>query len=100
MRGNHRQADSVECPKDAECGVAQTQSLFEYRLEHRRAWPTPRASVSAAATGSCVDDSQDVGGRGFSGERLVTLSLTLGKPTLQIGYDLLGIRVGARISGH
>jgi hypothetical protein len=40
----------------------------------------------------------DLGNRGLLGQRLVALgfalsnfSLTLGKPTLQIGYELLGV---------
>jgi hypothetical protein len=78
----------------AEGRLTQPQCLFEYRLEHRR-----------KVAGRGIDDLQDLGGRGLLIERLitfrgalfqlslgiVTLGCALSKPTLQIGYELLGI---------
>jgi hypothetical protein len=61
-------------------GATQAHCFFEHRVEHRR-----------EIAGRRVDDLQDLGGRGFSGQRRVTLGLALGKLTSQIGYDLLGI---------
>jgi len=67
--------------------LAKPYHLCEHRVEHR-----------SEVTGRGVDDAQDLGGRGLLLQRLVTLgfalgkfSLTLGKLTLQIGYELLGI---------
>jgi len=67
-------------PKDAYVGSTETMSLLQYRVEHRR---------EVARRG--VDDLQDLGGRGFPLQRLVTLGFALDKVTLQIGYELLGI---------
>jgi len=53
---------------------------FEHRVEHRR-----------KVAGQGIDDLQHLGGRGLPLQRLVTLGSTLGKLTMQIGYQLLGI---------
>jgi hypothetical protein len=45
-----------------------------------------------AGRGIGIDDLQYLGRRGLSLQRLVTLGFALGKLTLQIGYELLGIR--------
>jgi hypothetical protein len=61
--------------------------LFQYRVEDRR-----------KVAGRGIDDLQHLGRRGLLLQRLVTLgsalgkfSLTLGKPTFDSGYSLLGI---------
>ena len=61
--------------------------LFQNCVEH-----------GGEVAGRGIDDLQDLSGRGLPLERLVSLglalgkfSLTVGKLTLQIGYELLGI---------
>ena len=57
--------------------AANTQRLFQDRFEHRG---------EVASRG--VDDAEHLGGRGFSGERLVVLGGTLGKFAPKIGDRL------------
>jgi hypothetical protein len=64
----------------AEGGLAQAKRLFQHRVENRGEF-----------AGRRIDDLQDLGGRGFPLQRLVTLGFALGKLTSQIGYELLGI---------
>ena len=71
----------------AENGAAQAHRPFQHHVEYR-----------PEVAGRGVDDLQYLGGRGLPLQRLVTLgsavgkfSLTLGKLTLQIGYELFGI---------
>ena len=54
--------------------VAQAVRLFEDRVEYRR-------EIACR----CVDDRQDLGGRGLARQRLVTLGFALGKLPFQIG---------------
>jgi hypothetical protein len=54
--------------------------LFQYGDEDRH-----------EVTGRRIDDLQYLRGRGLPMQRLVTLGFALGKLTLQIGYELLGI---------
>jgi hypothetical protein len=68
-------------------GLAQVCGLVEHCIEHRR-----------EIAGRGIDDLQNLSGRGLPFQRRVTLglalgkfSLTLGKLTLQIGYELFGI---------
>ena len=61
------------CAGDPHC-------LVEHRVEHR-----------FELTGRGIDDPQHFGRRGFPLQRIVTLGFALGKLTLQIGYELLGI---------
>jgi hypothetical protein len=60
--------------------TAQAVRLFQYRVEHWR-----------EVAGRRIYDLQDLGGRGLLLQRLGKFSLTLGKPTFEIGYTLLGI---------
>jgi hypothetical protein len=71
----------------AENGAAQAHRLFQHHVEHRREIARRR-----------IDDLQYLGSPGLPLQRLVTqclavgkFSLTLGKLTLQIGYELFGI---------
>src|SRR6516162_1611385 len=57
--------------------AANTQRLFQDRFEHRG---------EVASRG--VDDAEHLGGRGFSGKRLVALGGTLGKFAPKIGDRL------------
>jgi hypothetical protein len=86
-QGNRAEMLSVIGRQAAMRYVAQGMRFFEYRVEHRRevAWRR-------------IDDPQYLGGgrlllQGFVTLRfaLVTLGFALGKLTLQIGYELLGI---------
>jgi hypothetical protein len=61
-------------------GPAEGVRLIQDRVEHR-----PKVA------GRRIDDLHYLGDRGLPLKRLVTLSLALGKLTLQIGYELLGI---------
>jgi hypothetical protein len=60
--------------------AAQSQCFLEHCLEY---W--------GEVAGRGVDDLQDLGGRGLPLQRLVTLGSAIGKLTLQIGYQLLGM---------
>jgi hypothetical protein len=76
--------------ENAERDFAQPHRLFEHRVEHRR-----------EVAGRGVDDLQDLGRRGLSGQRLVSLSVGRGKIALKIGNDLPGINERAvRLRAH
>jgi hypothetical protein len=60
--------------------AAERMRLLQYRFEHRR-----------TVAGRGIDDLQDLGCRSLPLQRLIALSCALGKLTLQIGDELLGI---------
>jgi hypothetical protein len=66
--------------KSAECGIAQIQSLPEYRVEHR---------LDVAGRG--IYDLQHLGHRGLLGSCLVALGGAFRKLSLEFGDDLLRI---------
>ena len=79
------EAFAVPGSEKAKGCFTQPQRLLQYRVEH-----------GCEIAGGRIDDLQYLGGRGLLLQRLVSLgfalgkfSLTLGKLTLQIGYQLL-----------
>jgi hypothetical protein len=87
VHGTKMKALTIPSPEDAKGCLAQSRRLFQHCVEHWR-----------ESSGRAVDDSQYLGGRGFSIQRLVTLSLVfvaLGRALVQfalkISNDLCGI---------
>jgi hypothetical protein len=66
--------------KLAEFRPAKAHGPFKHRVEDRRQVARRR-----------IDDLQDLSGRGLLPTRFCKFSLTLGKLTSQISYELLGI---------
>jgi len=81
------EAFAIEGPQITEGSATQVQRLVQHRVEDRR-----------EAAGGGVDDLQHLGHRRSLGQRLVALGFALGKLTMQIGYELLGI--GERAVGR
>jgi hypothetical protein len=71
---------TIPGPQDAKCRLAQPYRLFQHRVEHRR-----------EVAGRTVDDPQYLGGRSFSGQRLVQFGRALLQFALEIGNFLQGI---------
>ena len=71
---------ALDPPYVSVVGLAQAQRLVQYCVEHR-----------CEITGRGIDDLQHLGDRGLSRQSLVSLGSALGKLTLQIGIDLMGI---------
>ena len=80
VRGAQMKALTIPSSEMAKGSLAEPRCLFQHCVEHRGevAWRG-------------VDDLQHLGRCGLPLQRLVTLGSTLGKLTLQIGYELLGI---------
>jgi hypothetical protein len=71
---------AVDPPNVSVSRLAEAQRLLQDRVEHR-----------GEIAGGGIDDLQYFGGRGLLLTRFDKFSLTLGKLTFQIGYELLGI---------
>jgi hypothetical protein len=71
---------AIVSQQGAVVGTAEDVRLFQNRVERRR-----------EIAGRGIDDLQYLGGRGLLLKRFSKFSLTLGKPTSQIGDELLGI---------
>ena len=80
MHRYHPKLFAVADCQTAQCNAAEGVCLFQYRIEHWR-----------EVAGRGIDDLQYLGGRGLLSERLVALGSALGKLTLEIGYEPLGI---------
>jgi hypothetical protein len=80
MESHGLEAFAVAHEQRAVSGAAKIVCLLKYGLEHRR-----------EIAGRGIDDLQHLGGRGLPLQRLVAFGSTLGKLTLQIGYEQLGV---------